>query len=82
MDYIFSKSEFSGDITKWEPLELKKVDNLFSKSKCIVPYWANYSDTQERINAIKLHRLEKGIVKELNDELTLNSSEIKKKIKI
>jgi len=81
MEYMFVESDFKGDLSNWYPYKLERIC-VFDGAICPIPYWANYEDINERVNAINRYRLEKGIVKELNEELTNNLKIKERKIKV
>jgi surface protein len=77
MAYIFQKSEFNQDISMWKPCSLVGIINMFDQAKCVIPYWANYANKENRNIAINKYWLNKELGQELN---TNNAQE--KRIKL
>jgi|SRR5579875_2159291 len=77
MSYIFMQAKFNQDISNWTPYKLQNSFNMFIGSNSSKPYWSQYEDLEERIQAIKKYQL----TKELNQDLTnINSQNKKNKI--
>jgi hypothetical protein len=73
----FVDAEFNQDISNWKPYKLNIYPNMFDITKCPIPYWFEYKDTENRKKVIDAYHLEK----ELNQELGENS-QLDRKIKI
>jgi surface protein len=86
MQLLFYKSLFNQDLSNWTPYSLSKSKNMedtFSDSQTVIPYWYNDDNQQNRNKAITAYQLKKEIVKELNEELNISSNQEKdKKLKI
>jgi surface protein len=86
MQLLFYKSLFNQDLSNWTPYSLSKSRNMedtFSDSQTVIPYWYNDDNQQNRNKAITAYQLKKEIVKELNEELNIsNNQEKDKKLKI
>jgi surface protein len=86
MQLLFYKSLFNQDLSNWTPYSLSKSKNMedtFSDSQTVIPYWYNDDNQQNRNKAITAYQLKKEIVKELNEELNIsNNQEKDKKLKI
>lgn len=74
---MFYYSKFTGDLSDWKPYSASTFQKLFTNSTAPIPYWANYTDKEQRKKAIDSYWLEK----ELNCELGENSK-VNKKVKI
>jgi len=81
MNYIFAISEFNKDISNWKPYNMTSYSSILPDHYGDYPYWAHHRDKTERMKAINSYHLEKGLVKELKEEL-INNVAIQKKIKL
>ena len=77
MDDMFKESYFDRDISLWKPLKLQTLDDMFLNCPAPIPYWLNFNNVEDRINAIDKYIL----AKKLNKILDI-SNDIKKKVKI
>lgn len=68
---MFINSQFNQDISNWTPYILEEIQSVFFKSKCPVPYWANYSIIEERKKAINAYKLNRKLNKELKKNKVL-----------
>ncbi len=81
MSYMFADSSFRKDISNWKPYNLDTYISMLSGEYGDFPYWTQYRDKTERMKAINSYHLEKGLVKELKEELGSNDIS-QKKLKI
>jgi hypothetical protein len=58
---IFDESKFNGDISNWKVYELSITNNVFTKAECVIPYWINYENKEDRKKAIDCYHLEKEL---------------------
>lgn len=70
---MFENSKFKGDLSNWIPYNLEKFDGFLLRCDAKTPYWANFEDKEQRINAINNYYLKK----ELDDKLNNNDKLIK-----
>jgi hypothetical protein len=61
MDSMFSYSNFTSDLSNWKPYKVKCFNNTFDGAKCLVPYWANYKNIEEKKIAIEAYWLNKEL---------------------
>jgi len=75
MDFIFSKSNFLGVLEDWTPYKLNLIHPIRLFGSClepiVIPYWANFKDTDTRFMAIKAYHLKNGLIQELSVELNM-----------
>jgi surface protein len=84
MSYMFVDSNFHGDLSHWKPYSLDHeycVKDMFKNCPAPVPYWSQFENQDERINAIDAFQRKKQLKEDLNSELKANEK-LQQKIKI
>jgi hypothetical protein len=74
MKSMFYESSFKQDLSDWKPYNLLGTDRVFLDSKCLIPYWADYEDKEDRKRVIDMYDLNK----ELSQGLRNNNNKQKK----
>jgi surface protein len=77
MNMMFMRTNLNCNISKWNIRNVEEIRNMFYECSCDIPYWAEFEDKQNRINAFDNYWLKKDLDNALNDK-----NEKNKKIKI
>jgi hypothetical protein len=68
MEFMFYNCKFKGDLSKWKPIKLKSLDDIFFNSKLAhednMPYWAKV-DIEFLPQAIQAYEINKKLNKDL-----------------
>jgi surface protein len=78
MSFMFYLSNFNGDLSAWKPLKVMEMGQMFGNCDAPIPYWYNFGNKKARGKAIKSYCLHN----ELGEELDVNETVEKKKIKL